>query len=274
MRVRRSAAKGNPSGGRSANSPSSPPLSPEVEPPPVRQPRPRPPRPAGQAKAPATLSGGRRTSGLAIATFIIAVISPCTAGVLGLVGVIVGILALRQIRRSHGQLKGRPLALSGLILSCIFLIVLPPLVLTTLQRQQRGRFQRVDAGRSCVDRAQQLADAMRRYANDNNDRFPPAASWGDAIQGNLSELNSFQCPARPDLRSGYAFNSAIAGRTKFEVAPETVLLFESDAGWNGSGGVSSALNVPRHYGILTVVLADGTIRQLPPSDIGSLRWSP
>ena len=221
-----------------------------------------------------TLAGGRRTSGLAIATLVLGIIAPCTAGLAGLIGAILGILALRKISRSQGQLKGRGLAITGLLLSCLFLLTLPPLVFLAMRAQHQARFGGFDPARECIDHAQQLSEAMRRHANDNNDRFPPAATWCDAIQSGASGLNAFQCPARSDLRCGYAYNAALAGKTKFEVAPDTVLLFESDAGWNQAGGPTVAIAAPRHSGSLTVVLVDGSVRQVTRGDLSTLRWNP
>ncbi len=229
------------------------------------------PPPAGP-----TLAGYQRTSGLAIATLVIGILAPCTAGLAGLIGIIVGLFALRKISRSQGRLKGRGLAITGLILSVLFLVAIPPLVITAIvaqQRAQRGGFANFDPGQECLDHARQLSEAIRRHANDNNDRFPAADGWCDAIQAGVNGLNTFQCPGRSDLRCGFALNAAVAGKTKFAVPPETVLLFEANTGWNGSGGQSVA-SAPRHGGLLTIVLADGTIRQVAPGDLSSLKWTP
>ena len=233
------------------------------------------PKPSTQSSArPAsTLAGDRRTSGLAIATLVIGILAPCTAGLAGFVGIVLGIVALRKISRSQGQLKGRGLAITGLVFSILFLLTIPPGIFVAIQANHRARFGGFDAARECIEHAQQLSEAMRRHANDSNDRFPPAATWSDAIQAGANGLSAFQCPARPDQRCGFAYNSALAGKTKFEVSPDTVLLFESDVGWNGSGGLSAAITTPRHSSF-TVVMADGSIRQVPQGALPSLRWNP
>lgn len=241
-------------------------------------PTPAAPRSPAPSAPGSTLAGRRRTSGLAVATLVIGLLAPCTAGLAGLVGAILGFVSLRQIARSQGRLTGRGLAIAGLVLSILWLFVLPPLVVTAIFHARQQQMQWATGGfnpvQECMEHERQLAEAIRRHANDNDDRFPPAATWCDAIQGGTSGLNAFQCPARPDQRCGYAFNSALSGKPRFEVARDVVLLFESDGGWNASGGLASAVTTPRHAGLHTIILVDGSVRQVPPSELSALRWDP
>ena len=220
---------------------------------------------------------GSRVSGLAISSLIIGLLAPCTAGVAGLVGIILATVALKQIRKSHGQLKGRGLAWTGLTLSGLFLVAIPPLVISAIVARQnnfRAGGPAADPGQECQDHARQLAEAVRRHANDNNDRFPAARTWCDAIQPAINGLNTYQCPLRGDLRCGYALNAGVAEKTRFETAPDTVLIFESNSGWNAAGGASIATAPPRHNGLVTVGFADGSVREVPASDLPALRWNP
>jgi hypothetical protein len=188
-------------------------------------------------------------------------------------GIVFGIVALKKIRRSAGQLGGRNLALGGLILSLLSLLTIPPLfVLAVSKNRAHGNFGAVDPTAECVNHLQQLANAVRTYANDNNDRFP-TATWCDALQSGVNDLTAFQCPTRPGLRSGYALNTAVAGKVRYEVAPETVVLFESDQGWNAVGGASSLIATSRH-GSISVALANGTVRSINPENVSTLRWTP
>lgn len=220
--------------------------------------------------------GPPRTSGLAITALVIGILAPCTAGLAGLFGVIFGIAALKKIARGGGRLQGRGLAWTGLIISAVFLVAIPPFVISAFVAQQRARhlgFAGGDPAQECLEHARQLAEAIRRSANDNNDRFPDGGTWCDVVQSGIAGLNTFQCPNRGDLRSGFALNSAVANKSRFEISPETVLLFESDRGWNANGGPAVAIGNPRH-GLVTVVLVDGSTRQIPAQDLPSLRWQP
>jgi hypothetical protein len=171
-------------------------------------------------------------------------------------------------------LGGKGIAITGLILSLIFLVSLPPLFFVNLiaNKRMQGNFGVPNPTVECAGHIQQLANAVRTYANDNNDRFPPA-TWCDAIQSGVSGLTTFQCPASPGLRCGYAMNAALAGKIRYEVAPDTVLLFESDQGWNGTGNASALISSSRH-GLISVVLADGSVRSIRADDASSLRWMP
>jgi hypothetical protein len=225
------------------------------------------------ASAAPTLAGGKRTSGLAIAAFILGLLSPCTLGVSAFPGIVLGIVALKKIRRSGGQAGGRGLAMTGLIFSILFLLIAPPLFLLGIRQHQVHRNgSPVNPTEECASHLQQLAKAVRSYSNDNNDRFP-TATWCDAIQSGLSDLTAFQCPSRPGLRSGYAMNAAVLGKVRYEVAPDTVLLFESEQGWNALGNASAMIPASRH-GSISVAFADGTVRSINPDNLSTLRWMP
>jgi len=53
-----------------------------------------------------------------------------------------------------------------------------------------------------------------------------------------------------------------------------VMIFESDAGWNTSGG--RELMVSRHMGgrVCVVAFADGSVQEIRQSQLNTLRWNP
>ena len=75
-------------------------------------------------------------------------------------------------------------------------------------------------------------------------------------------------------RCSYAFNAKIGGMSEVKVAPDTVLLFETEAGWNKSGGVELLLSQPRDRGMYAIGFADGSVRQVPAAQVSTLRWDP
>ncbi len=78
---------------------------------------------------------------------------------------------------------------------------------------------------------------MRIYSNDNTNHFPPAATWCDAIKTSVGSETVFKCPAaNSSSRCDYAFNAKLDGMDESKIDPQTVMIFESDAGWNASGG--------------------------------------
>jgi len=64
-----------------------------------------------------------KTSGLAIASLACGIGGLCTAGLASIAGVILGIIALKKIGRSGGQVTGRGLAIAGLIASVCTLLL-------------------------------------------------------------------------------------------------------------------------------------------------------
>jgi prepilin-type processing-associated H-X9-DG protein len=54
----------------------------------------------------------------------------------------------------------------------------------------------------------------------------------------------------------------------------TVLLFESDAGWNASGDQGAMIARPRHSGGFIILFADGHVEAVPRERLRSLIWNP
>ncbi len=66
-----------------------------------------------QAPPPAPAAAGK-TSGLAIASLVLGILGICSYGLLGALGLILGIVSLRKINRSQGQIGGKGLAIAGI----------------------------------------------------------------------------------------------------------------------------------------------------------------
>lgn len=136
----------------------------------------------------------------------------------------------------------------------------------------------------CHNHIEQLSSAMHQYVLAHDEKFPAAESWSDSIKGRLSSTNAFTCPLSPENSCAYAFNSQLAGKKLGEINPMTVMIFESDAGWNGSGGQDQMVardHVPAAdshavYGerVLHVVFVNGEFASMPESGLKSLRWNP
>ena len=89
------------------------------------------PASAGTSQSPGKASIQPKTSGLAIASLVCGILSLCL-GLPALLGIIFGIIALRQINGSAGVITGKGLAIGGLVTSAlgmgvIFAVLLPAL---------------------------------------------------------------------------------------------------------------------------------------------------
>jgi hypothetical protein len=137
--------------------------------------------PTGSSPGAAGAPGTSKTLGLAIASLVAGVLGLCTAGLGGIAGLILGVTALKRIGRSGGALRGRALAIAGLIVSTCTLL------LWVLAAAIGGVWWRVDqSDREAYVRNYQVPEARRalsevesalnRYQDDIG--HPPTAEEG------------------------------------------------------------------------------------------------
>ncbi len=215
-----------------------------------------------------------KTSRLAISSLVLGILGPFTCGATALIGLILGIIALVKVKNSRGALSGFGLALAGTIVSAIFVFMIPifaamllPALAVAKQKAQTV---------NCMSNVKGLTFEMRMYADNNQNHYPAATNWCDALlQTNESLTNFFHCPA--DFSGGrcsYAFNAQLAGTEVGKVDPDTVMIFEANGGWNRSGGKELLLVNPRHGSQIVVGFADGHVEAVPESRLSQLRWNP
>ncbi len=216
-----------------------------------------------------------KTSGMAISSLVLGCLGILTCGITSLVGLVLGIVALVRINKSNGQLGGQGLALAGTVVSGAFLLLAPipaALLLPALAKakQKAGAVQ-------CMNNIKQLNLGLIMYANDNKDRFPSGKNWCDLVMPYEQSSQPFICPqGKPGQRSHYAFNAKLIGHELKEVqAPaQTVLIFESDGGWNLAGGRELLPATPRHGGVYGVGFVDGHSEMVQSARLQQLRWEP
>jgi prepilin-type processing-associated H-X9-DG protein len=213
---------------------------------------------ATQAKA--------KTSGLATASLLLGFLGLLV--IPALVGLILGIIALVKIKQSRGTLGGGVIALAGIIVSVFFL----SLFIIFGMRVGVPHAYRVN----CMANIMMLNKAMRTYAENNKNQFPTATNWCDVLlKSHASLTNIFHCPANSSRsRCSYAFNAQLSGADTGKVNPKTVMIFESNGGWNASGGKELLLAKPRHGDFINVGFADGHGEAVTESELKLLRWNP
>ena len=126
-----------------------------------------------------------------------------------------------------------------------------------------------------VNQVKQLGLAARLYAGDHKDKFPNGQTWGDDLKEYVGNTKVYKAPndSGPGQCS-YAYNEKLSGRDVSKVDPQTVLFFESDGGWNQSGGPDLLLAQPRSAEAYVIGLADGSVQQIAAPRLRSLRWEP
>jgi hypothetical protein len=225
--------------------------------------------PPFSANTPASVG---KISALAITSLVLGVLGLFTCGTTALIGLILGIIALVKVSNSQGALRGKGLAISGIVVSGVFIFMIPIFMALFLPAlaAAKGKAQQIN----CMNNEKQLALAVLVYSQGKGNHLPPAATWCDAIQANAGSDKLFKCPAADATsRCDYAFNAKLDGLDLGKVNPETVLIFESDAGWNAHGG--SEMLVQRHRVHFTVVaFVDGHTEVVSDARLQSLRWNP
>ncbi len=139
-----------------------------------------------------------------------------------------------------------------------------------------------------VNNAASLGKALLGYSQDNGNKLPAGARWCDDILREAQTRKIYVSPQDPSASvraeagqdfSSYALNAAVAGKGYFDLAPDTVLVFECPLGWNGSGGAADIHGMRARnplYGSLqtiAVVLADGSARQVRFTESNGLNWT-
>ena len=176
-------------------------------------------------------------------------------GLVGVIGFLIGILAIEQIMRSRWVLRGGVLAIASIILTALLWNVW--LLERIVPRSFANRF-------PCATNLSQLGKAMLLYANDHKNRYPDPSRWCDLLleQGEV-DVTHFICPSTiivlrwPFKGGGRRFIWPVPKKGRCHYAmnpncgpnspPDMVLLFESKEGWNLYGG-PELLTAERHGG--------------------------
>jgi hypothetical protein len=131
-----------------------------------------------------------------------------------------------------------------------------------------------------------LQKAMLFTANDNNNKLPDSDKWCDVIFKEAFTVKIYASPQDPvavsqadsgQKVSSYAFNKALSGKNLNEVNPQTVMVFETDLGWNGSGGLKDALEFLQFFDgqSIAVGTVDGAVTMVSsPDQLRRMRWEP
>jgi competence protein ComGC len=89
----------------------------------------------------------------------------CLAGIGSILGLVFGIIAVRQVNGSRGRLKGGGLAVAGITLSTVSLVLLPLMLAIAIPNFVRARD--ISATKSCVANMKELQAATQQWAMDN-----------------------------------------------------------------------------------------------------------
>jgi len=118
-----------------------------------------------------------------------------------------------------------------------------------------------------IHRAEYFGKAILDYV-EKNERWPDADKWCDEIGSDVFGRGSrYAEDKQPQCK--WAINKHSFGLVK-DMPDDMVLLFETDFGWNKTGGVEIAKG--RTPEIILVVFGNGDALAIPEKNISKLRW--
>ncbi len=209
-----------------------------------------------------------RTSRLAIASLILAALGFFSLGLTAIVGFVLGIISLIQIRRSEGRLVGRDAAITGIVFSLLIPVFFYPVYMMAREKSRQS---------TCLSNLKSISLGAMQYAQDYDDKFPPTANWNAVLLPYYRSSQVLRCPSA-GWRSmpGYAMNKSLGSVSlKKAAAPaETAGIFESIPGKDQAGGIE-LLPIPgRHYSGSSIGFADGHVKWRRDANYGEIRWKP
>ena len=110
------------------------------------------------------------------------------------------------------------------------------------------RSREIRRSQQCSHNIKTLGLALSMYLDENDQRMPLSDSWCDALLPYVDDRDAFVCPNAQNQRCSYAFSRWMSGvdtRTLRDPV-KVIAVFESDAGWNASGGSELLSALPRH----------------------------
>lgn len=213
-----------------------------------------------------------KTSGLAIASFVLAILSPITCFITALPAIILGIIALVQIHKGAGQLKGTGLAVAGIVLPPATMPVVACLMGMLMPALTRSRA--IAHRMVCGTNMRAIAMAMVVYADQHNGNFPTPSNWCDLLtEHNMIDKKTLRCPSARQGRCNYAMNTNVEPLGN-AAPPDMVLLFESSPGWNRCGGPEILTTENHQRDGCNIVFVDSHAEFIRAEDLEGLRWEP
>lgn len=236
------------------------------------------------------------TSRLAVASLILGILGFLI--VPALAGLVCGVVAIVKINRSAGALKGMGLAVSGTVVSCLMLLMVPVVAVVLaillpafakMKAMHQGGFipqgevmaMEGRGARMELNNVKQICLAMHLYAGDAKDTLPAAANWCDSLEtylGNNSRilLRPADHGQDPATFCSYGFNARLAGMPLNKIDSQTVLIFELQSGGRNITGGPELLRQPQGPGDQVVIgFVDGHVEaRSAGADLDRLRWDP
>ncbi len=207
-----------------------------------------------------------------------------------LAGLIVSIKAISVGRQRPSPLSMK-MAVIGLVCSVVATIVVGLFVFFNFYPEVRGVHKR----EACLANCKQIGLAMSLYADDYDDKLPPAHHWQAALRDDLkatkhtkSNVMPYRCASSIDMQFSYGMNNAMNSLSRQSVNSPTTTAFAFDCSLHmqsASGGREAVEFRHKQLGCANManfVFVDGhavTVSATKTDEpnviaIDQVRWSP
>ena len=218
-----------------------------------------------------------KTSGLAIASLVLGIFGIFTCGLTAIIGLILGIVSLCAISKRAEQLKGKGLAIAGIVISAIGIVLIPFMAIfmaILMPALVRARTQ----ARTVVlkSNARQICLAMALYCDENDGRFPPAENWPDVLKPYIGNEKILTSPFAPEAGRVWAMNKNLDDRKIRDIKQpaQTVLIFETRFNSPPAGGLELLPEGTQERKCYIIGFVDGHVDCVTPERLDELIWMP
>ena len=152
-----------------------------------------------------------RTSGAAVASMILGILGFIILPIVGAIAAIItGHIGLGTIKKGAGTVKGRGMAIAGLIMGYLQIVLVALAIVAAVALPTFGKVQEKAEQMKSMNNARQILMACRMYAADNDGAFP--ASLQDLItEGVVDDTAVFQTvpPSEDGSEIGFEYTAGL-----------------------------------------------------------------
>jgi prepilin-type processing-associated H-X9-DG protein len=170
-----------------------------------------------------------------------------------------GVIAAISIAFSKWRMEGFGRAVTSIILSLIYFVIAFNITMGISYIRMRNQ------RNLCAHQLYLIGMRLTSYA-DNSGKYPQSEKWCDILL-QFEDANEaiFKCPVNKKVKCSYSINLNCDSNSE----PNTVLVFESNGGWNSYGG-PELLVTNRHKEGSNFLFNDGHVKFIETDTNGKL----
>ena len=188
---------------------------------------------------------------------------------LGGIAFVLGLISRTIIFFNKGKLKGLACSITAIVLGTPFILFIASGIYVNW-----GRARAEKPGKARI-----LGFAILRYAKEENGGYlPDAEKWCDTVLKYSKTVyeSAFSYRSSEPGVYNYAFNRNLSGLKLDNITKNTVLIFESEGGWNLSGTEELLFKAPKKRQYVHTYCGSADIRPIHVQDEAykSVHWKP